>query len=214
MQAIRRGYDHGPRSACPSAEPSAAASMTDSIHCFRLRETGGLTSIRALMKTLQADLVMKAIVDGVDGYAELAKRAGIDPVELVEHAETLDRAIQLMRGFYKWAHENMKPAGLPPPPNPYLNKTAEIADQSAEYFAFEAIQRNAPDLEKAIFTCGQLGLEREAAEQAIETISIPWRNGWKTYARCTPEGRLQLMDKPPVKIHRHIDRFLQALKNA
>ena len=155
---------------------------------------------------------MKAIIDGVDEYAKIAELSGVEPTELVEHTETLDRAIQLMRGFYKWGHENMKPAGLPPPPNPYLNREAEMVDQSDEYFAFEAIQRNAPDLEKAIFTCAQLGLERDAAEKAIENIIIPWRNGWKTYAQRQENGRLQLMDKPPVKIHRHIDRFIDSLK--
>jgi hypothetical protein len=163
------------------------------------------------MNTLQADLVMKAIVDGVDEYAKIASLSGVDPTELVEHMETLDRAIQLMRGFYKWGHENMTAAGLPPPPNPYLNKEVPIDEQGDEYFAFEAIQRNAPDMEKAIFTCGQFGLDREAAEQAIENIIIPWRNGWKTYAQRQENGRLQLMDKPPVKIHRHIDRFLEQL---
>ena len=158
--------------------------------------------------------MLKAILDGVDDYTTIAALSGIEPTELVEHEETLDRAIQLMRGFYKWGHENMKPAGLPPPPNPYLNKELPIDEQGDEYFAFEAIQRNAPDMEKAIFTCGQLGLVREAAENAIENIIIPWRevNGWKTYAQRQEDGRLQLMDKPPVKIHRHIHRFLEQLK--
>ena len=141
-----------------------------------------MDSIGDLMNTLQADRIVKAIVDGVDDYAEIAQQADMDPSELVKCDEVVDRAIQLMRGFYKYADEGMKPAGLPPPPNAYLDKTKGIEEQCPEYYAFEAVQRNGMDQERAIWTCGQLGLDAAAAETAIDNVAIPWRasNGWKT----------------------------------
>ena len=168
------------------------------------------------MKSIQADQVLKAIVDGIESYAEIAKRADIDPVMLTEHAEVIDRAIRLMRGFYKYAHENMQPAGLPPPPNLYLDREKGIEEQAPEYYAFEAIQRNNMTQEKCIWTCGQLGLDEAEAATALDNIAMPWRpsNGWKTYARFNTEGTYVLMDKPPVKLKRHIERFLAELTTA
>lgn len=165
------------------------------------------------MKKLQADRVVKAILDQVDVYEEIAELAGVDPEALVEHTEVLDRAIQLVKGFYKYGHENMKPTSLPPPPNPYLDRQKDMEDQSAEYFAFEAIQRNGPKMEGAVETCSKLGLEAEVAEKAIENICIPWReeNGWRSYASRASNGRFILMDKTPVKIKRHLDRVLEQL---
>ena len=172
-----------------------------------------MTTIRVLMNTLQADRVIKAILDGVELYAEIAIRAGLEPQELPQYSETLDRAIQLMRGFYKYGHENMKPVGLPPPPNAYLDKSKGIEEQCPEYYAFEAVQRNGMDVERLIWTCGQLGLDAEAAETAIDNVAIPWRasNVWKTYAQLNAEGKYVLMDKPPVKLKRHLERFLAKL---
>ncbi len=172
-----------------------------------------MAKICGRMEKLQAERVLKAIVDGVEKYAKIAERANIDPVELTEYSEVLDRAIQLMRGFYKYGHENMKPAGLPPPPNPYLNKTKGIEEQPPEYFAFEAVQRNGMDRAKCIFTCGQLGLDEKTAETAVDTVSIPWRpaNGWKTYVQCDADGNYVLMDKPPVKLKRLLEGFLSQL---
>jgi hypothetical protein len=165
------------------------------------------------MNTLQADRVVKAIVDGVQDYRILAERGGVEPQELPPFSETLDRAIQLMRGFYKYAHENMKPVGLPPPSNPYLNKGIGISDQSPEYYAFEAVQRTGMTVEQGIWTCGQLGLDAAMAETALDNVSMPWRvsNGWKTYAQLNSEGTFVLMDKPPVKLKRHLERFLSEL---
>jgi hypothetical protein len=165
------------------------------------------------MNTLQADRIVKAIVDGVESYAEIAKQAEIDPVLLVEHTEVVDRAIQLMRGFYKYGVENMKPAGLPPPKNPYFNKEVAMEEQRPEYYAYEAVQRGNIDRERCIWTCGQLGLDAEAAETAIDNVMMPWReaNGWRTYVRVEEEGRFVLQDKPPVKLKRHLDRLLQQL---
>ncbi|MDF7826674.1 hypothetical protein P4B35_21775 [Pontiellaceae bacterium B12227] len=165
------------------------------------------------MNTLQADRVVKAIVDGIESYTEIAERGGVEPQELPQFSETLDRAIQLMRGFYKYGHENMKPAGLPPPRNVYFDKDKGIEDQCPEYYAFEAVQRNGMDVERSIWTCGQLGLDAEAAETAIDNVAIPWRasNGWKTYAQLSADGKYVLMDKPPVKLKRHIDRILAEL---
>lgn len=172
-----------------------------------------MVRIRGLMNELQADRVLKAVMDGVVDYKLIAERADMDPTALVEQAEVIDRAIQLMRGFYKYAHENMKPAGLPPPPNPYLDKEKGIEAQSPEYFAFETVQRQNMTQEKSIWTCGQLGLDEEAAIQALENVAMPWRasNGWKTYAQFTTEGKYVLMDKPPVKLKRHVDRMLEEL---
>ncbi|MDF7806268.1 hypothetical protein P4E94_02390 [Pontiellaceae bacterium B12219] len=162
------------------------------------------------MNTLQADRVVKAIVDGVQDYRIIAERGGVEPQELPAFSDTLDRAIQLMRGFYKYAHENMQPIGLPPPPNPYLDTERGIEHQLPEYYAFEAVQRNGMTVERAIWTCGQLGLDADAAETALDTVSMPWRasNGWKTYAQLSSEGTFVLMDKPPVKLKRHIERVL------
>ncbi len=169
--------------------------------------------MRGPMNTLQADQVVKAIVDGVDEYSKIAARSGVDPIELTEHAETIDRGIQLLRGFYKYGHENMKPAGLPPPPNPYLDKGKPMDGQSPEYFAFEAVQRNGMDRARCIFTCGQLGLDPETAATAIDNVSIPWRqaNGWRSYAQLGADGKYVLMDKPPAKLKRHLDKLLAAL---
>ena len=156
---------------------------------------------------------MKAIVDGEEEYATIAARAGVEPAALVEHDEVMDRAIQLMRGFYKYGHENMKPVGLPPPSNPYLNKGAPIDEQAPEYYAFEAVQRRGLDRDHLLFTCGQLGLSVDLAETAIDNVCMPWRpeNGWKTYAREL-DGKYVLQDKPPVKLKRFLDRFLLQLQ--
>jgi hypothetical protein len=172
-----------------------------------------MDSIGGLMNTLQADRVVKAIVDGVDEYAKIAELAGIDPTELVTYEEVVDRAIQLMRGFYKYGHENMKPAGLPPPKNPYFNPETGIDVQCAEYYAYEAVQRGNINRERCIWTCGQLGLEAEEAETAIDNVIMPWRetNGWRTYVRVEEGGRFVLQDKPPVKLKRHLGRLLEQL---
>ncbi|MDF7799422.1 hypothetical protein P4C99_08095 [Pontiellaceae bacterium B1224] len=172
-----------------------------------------MITIRGLMNELQADRVVKAIVDGVESYAEIAERGGIEAQELPAFSETLDRAIQLMSGFYKYGHENMKPVGLPPPPNAYLDKDKGIEEQCSEYYAFEAVQRNGMTVERAIWTCGQLGLDEGTALTALDNVAIPWRasNGWKTYAQLNSDGEYVLMDKPPVKLKRHIERILQEL---
>ncbi|VGO14791.1 hypothetical protein PDESU_03360 [Pontiella desulfatans] len=165
------------------------------------------------MNTLQADRVVKAIVDGEDEYATIAELSGVEPQELVAQSETIDRAIQLMRGFYKYGHENMKPAGLPPPRNPYFDMEKGIDEQCPEYFAFEAVQRNGMDRERCIWTCGQFGLDSATAETALDNVIIPWRgaNGWKTYARRNASGHLVLQDKPPVKLKRHLEKLIQSL---
>ena len=166
------------------------------------------------MKKTEADRVVKAIVDGVDVYAEIAERAGLDPALLTECSEALDRAIGLLSGFYKYGHENMKPAGLPPPPNPYWDKALTIEDQKPEYYAFEAVQRKGITRERAVWTCGQLGLSEVAvAETAIDNVCMPWRevNGWRTYVRVESGDRHILQDKPPVKLKRHLDRLLEQL---
>ncbi len=165
------------------------------------------------MDRIHAERTLKAIVDGVDAYAALAKRAGVDPLDLVEHEDTLDRAIQLMKGFYKYGHENMKPAGLPPPKNPYYEPEAGIEEQSAEYFAYEAVQRGNADRERCLFTCKQLGLDAASAEVAVDNVCMPWRtaNGWRTYVREEAGGRYVLQDKPPVKLKRHLAHLLGQL---
>lgn len=165
------------------------------------------------MNTLQADRVVKAIVDGVNEYSVIAKRAEVDPVELVAHEEVLDRAIQLMRGFYKYGHENMKPAGLPPPKNPYFDAEKGIDAQSPEYFAYEGVQRGNANRERCVWLCRQFGLDSDAAERAVDNVIMPWReaNGWRTYVREEEDGRYVLQDKPPVKLKRHLGQILQAL---
>jgi len=165
------------------------------------------------MDTLQADRVIKAIVDGVDDYAKIAVRSGVEPVDLVEHAEVVDRAVSLMRGFYKYGHENMKPTGMPPPRNPYFDAEKPIDSQPPEYYAYEAVQRGNVDRARCLLVCRQLGLEPAAAETAIDNVSMPWReaNGWRSYVRGEAGGRFVLQDKPPVKLKRHLDRLIEQL---
>lgn len=169
-------------------------------------------SIINSMNKLQADRVVKAIVDGVCDYAEIASRAGIDPIELVEQENVIDRAIQLMKGFYKYGHENMKPAGLPPPRNPYFSSDLGIEEQSPEYFAYEAVQRGNANRDRSLWTCGQFGLDPTAAETAVDNVLMPWRekNGWRTYVREEADGRYVLQDKPPVKLKRHLEQVLKS----
>jgi hypothetical protein len=167
------------------------------------------------VNVLEADRVIKAIVDGVADYAEIARQANIDPIDLVEHSEVLDRAIQLMRGFYKYGHENMKPAGLPPPKNPYFDADKDIDSQFPEYFAYEAVQRGNINRDRCIWTCGQFGLNKEEAETAIDNVIMPWReaNGWRTYVCLDADGRYVLQDKPPVKLKRHLTLVRRSLLN-
>ena len=167
------------------------------------------------MNDLQADYVMKAVVDGFSDYAAIAKQAGIEPSELVKHGDVLDRAISLMRGFYQYGHENMKPAGLPPPKNPYFNSSKGIEDQIPEYYAYEAVQRGNSNHDRCLLTCSQLGLEPEEAKEAIDNVMMPWRevNGWRSYVQVSPEGHFVLQDKPPVKLKRHLERLLDQLTN-
>ena len=161
------------------------------------------------MNAQQLDLLIKALLDGVDDSAELAARAGVTAADLEPLQGELERGISLIRGFRQFASENVKPAGLPPPPNLYLNREADMSEQSAEYYAFEAVQRGNTNLEKCIFTCTQLGLDEETARAAIETVSIPWRdaNGWRSYAQQETGGTLILMDKTPVKIKLPLQRL-------
>lgn len=180
---------------------------------FRFEACWAMRTIGGLMNRLQVDRVLKAILDGVDDYSEIGKLAEVDPVELVEHEEVLDRAIALMRGFYKYGHENMKPAGLPPPKNPYYNPSKEIDAQTPEYYAYEAVQRGNADRGRCIWICEQFGLQAAAAETAIDNVIMPWRelNGWRTYVRQEHNGRYVLQDKPPAKLKRHLDKILQEL---
>jgi hypothetical protein len=172
-----------------------------------------MDSIGGLMTTLQIDRIIKAVVDGVDSYALIAEQAGVEPAELVNVDKALDQAIALLRGFYKFGHENMKPAGMPPPKNPYFDTDKGIDEQAPEYYAYEAVQRGSVDRERCLWICGQLGLDPDTAETAIDNVMMPWRkaNGWRTYVRVEPGGRYVLQDKPPVKLKRHLDRLLKTL---
>jgi hypothetical protein len=165
------------------------------------------------MNALQADRLIKAIVDGGADYAQLAKAAELDPVELVRYAEVVDRAIGLMDGFYKYGHENMAPAGMPPPKNPYFNLDQSMESQPPEYYAYEAVSRGGVDRARCIWICEQFGLDAATAEDAIDHVCMPWRprNGWKTYVRAEPNGRYILQNKPPVKLKRHLERLRDAL---
>ena len=164
------------------------------------------------MKNFEADLVLKAIVDGVDEYAVIAERAGVDPALLMNYDEVLDRAIQLLRGFYKYGHENMKPVGLPPPKNPYYTTGQDIDEQRPEYYAFEAVMRGSTTRQQCLMVCGKFGVDAADAEVAFDNVIIPWReaNAWRSYAQ-EKNGRFVLMDKPPMKLKRFLDRFLEQL---
>ena len=166
------------------------------------------------MNELQLDYLIKALLDGVTETGELASRAGVEPEQLAPLREELERGVSLITGFRKYAHENAKPAGLPPPPNPYLNREAGIEEQSPEYFAFEAVQRNHMTLEKCLFVCTQLGLDEDAARTAIDNVCIPWRaaNGWRSYVQLDAAGIYTLMDKAPVKIKLPLARLRERCK--
>lgn len=161
------------------------------------------------MNAQQLDFLIKALLDGVDDSSDLAARAGVTVAELEPLAGELERGISLIRGFRQFASENAKPSGLPPPPNLYLKRDANMDAQSPECYAFEAVQRGNTNLEKCIFTCTQLGLDKETAKAAIETVCIPWReaNGWRSYVQQNTDGTLVLMDKTPVKIRRPLQRL-------
>ena len=85
--------------------------------------------------------------------------------------------------------------------------------QCPEYYAYEAVQRGNINQERAVWICGQLGLSKEEAEEAIDNVCIPWRevNGWRTYVRQEADGRYVLQDKPPVKLKRYLDQMRDSL---
>lgn len=161
------------------------------------------------MNAQQLDFLIKALLDGVSDTLELATRAGATVAELEPLQAELERGISLIRGFRQFASENAKPAGLPPPPNLYLNRDANMDEQSPECYAFEAVQRGNTNLKKCIFTCTQLGLDEATAKAAIENVCIPWReaNGWRSYVQQRADGTLVLMDKAPVKIRLPLQRL-------
>ena len=161
------------------------------------------------MNAQQLDFLIKALLDGVDDTAELAARAGVTVAELDPLQGEFDRGISLIRGFRQYASENSKPAGLPPPPNLYLNREADIDEQPPEYYAFEAVQRGRTSLKECLIICEKLGVDEKTAQPAIENVCIPWReaNGWRSYARQEAGGTLILMDKTPVKIKLPLQRL-------
>lgn len=167
----------------------------------------------AAMNNLQIDRLVKAIVDGEDAFVILAERAEIEPAELVKFQPEVDRAISLMSGFYRFADEEMAPAGLPPPKNQYYNIDLPLGEQVPEYYAFEAVQRGSIDRERCVWTVGQFGLDEATAETAIDNVIMPWReaNGWRTYAREHADGKYVLQNRPPVKIKRHLERLMVVL---
>ena len=167
------------------------------------------------MKKIEADLLLKAIVDGEEEYRVLAERSGVELSVLTGHTEVIDRAIQLMRGFYKYGHENMKPVGLPPPKNPYYTAGKDIDEQLPEYYAFEAVMRGSTTRSQCVMVCGKFGVDAADAEAALDNVIIPWReiNGWRSYAQ-EKRGRYVLQDKPPVKLKRLLDRILADLTDA
>jgi hypothetical protein len=154
------------------------------------------------MNAQQLDFLIKALVDGIVDLNELARRAGVVRTDLTPLEAELERGMSLIRGFYQYASENMKPAGLPPPRNLYHNPEKSIDAQSPEYYAFEAVQRGRTSMDECLIVCQKLGIPAEIARPAIENVSIPWReiNGWRSYAQQTASGTLILMNKTPLKI--------------
>ena len=165
------------------------------------------------MNNLQIDRLVKALVDGVDSFAVLAERAELEPSELVKFQVEVERGISLVSGFYRFADEEMKPAGLPPPKNPYYNADVELGNQAPEYYAFEAVQRGSINRERCVWTVGQFGVDEAAAETAIDNVIMPWReaNAWRSYAQELEGGKYVLQNRPPVKLKRHLERLMQTL---
>ena len=165
------------------------------------------------MNQVQTDRIVKAIVDGEDALPEIAKRATIKEEELKCFVLEIERAISLMSGFYKFGHENMQPAGMPPPKNPYFKKGAPMESQPPEYYAYEAVSRDHVDRDRCRWICEQFGVGPDEAEIAIDNVCMPWRsaNGWQTYVQEKKGGHYVLQNKPPVKLQRHIGRLLEAL---
>jgi hypothetical protein len=161
------------------------------------------------MNENQLDDLIKALVDGITETDELAVRANTEPEQLAPLQGEIERAISLVDGFFRFAGENMKPVGLPPPPNPYRNRDLPLDEQPPEYFAFEAVTRGTTTLEKCLFTCRQLGLDDETARTAVDNVCIPWReaNGWRSYVKQNAAGRFVLMDKAPVKLRQPLVRM-------
>lgn len=161
------------------------------------------------MNDKQLDYLIKALIDGVTATEDLAKRTGVDPADLAPLREEIVRAVSFVDGFYRFASENMKPAGLPPPSNPYLDKTLPMDEQCPECYAFEAVQREHMNLAKCLFVCTQLGLDEESAQTAIDNVSIPWceANGWRSYAKQDANGCYVLMNKAPVKLRQPLIRL-------
>ncbi len=167
----------------------------------------------APMNQVQIDRVVKAIVDGADSLPKVAARAGVDPSELDPFGVEVERAISLMSGFYKFGFENMQPAGVPPPKNPYFKAGVPMESQPPEYYAYEAVSRGHVDRDRCLWICEQFGVDPAEAETAIDNVCMPWRaaNGWRTYVQEGPNGHFVLQDKPPVKLKRHLDRLLETL---
>jgi hypothetical protein len=165
------------------------------------------------MDRVRIDRVVKAIVDGVDSLPAIAARAEVDPAELGRFAAEVERAVSLLRGFYRFGHENMQPAGMPPPKNPYIQNGEAMELQPPEYYAYEAVSRGHVDRDRCLWICGQFGVEPGVAGTAIDNVCMPWRaaNGWRTYVRERPDGHYELQDKPPVKLKRHLGRLLETL---
>ena len=176
---------------------------------------GERSAMNVGMNDLQLDLLMKALLDGATNPKTLAERSGLSLEKITELAPALERGFSLIDGFRKFASENAKPVGLPPPPNPYLDREKDMDEQRPECYAFEAIQRGRISIEKCRFTCTQLGIAEDDVQTAIDTVCIPWReaNGWRSYAMLDANDCYVLMDKAPVKIKRpleHLRRRLQA----
>jgi len=165
------------------------------------------------MNQVQIDRVVKAIVDGINSLPAIAARAEVDAAELSRFEVEVERAISLLAGFYKFGHENMQPAGMPPPKNPYLRAGEPMELQPPEYYAYEAVSRGHVDRDRCHWICGQFGVESALAETAIDNVCMPWRtaNGWRTYVQERPDGHYVLQDKPPVKLKRHLGRLLETL---
>lgn len=169
------------------------------------------------MKEEQADRLILSILDRAETAEQVSQLSAVPLDFIQENWEDIGRLAEAARLHFRFVPEDVTNITFPPPPNPYLDKSAAMDAQCNEYMAYEALGRGTMDLERAIWICGQLGIEKDAAAIAIENVLMPWReaNGWRSYARSSIDMKgkinIALQTRPPVKLAARIRKWKQQL---